>query len=65
MQPISREKLFELLSTSEIPGLDDQIQILCVRVGELLEMNGEQWVRQHHLKLLAEWRYVIEQGILE
>ena len=65
MQPLSRQKLFELLGTSEIPGTDEQIQIFCVRLGELMEMNGERWIRQHRLKLLAEWTDIIEQGILD
>ena len=65
MQPLSRQKLLELLGTSEIPGTDEQIQIFCLRLGELLELNGERWIRQHHAKLLAQWRYIIEQGILE
>jgi hypothetical protein len=65
MRPLSRQKLLELLGTSEIPGTDEQIQIFCVRLGELLEMNGERWIRHHQVKLLDEWRYIIEQGILE
>jgi hypothetical protein len=65
MQPLSRQKLLELLGTSEIPGTDEQIQIFCVRLGELLEMNGESWIRHHHVRLLAEWRYIIEGGIVE
>jgi len=64
MQPLSRQKLLDLLGTSEIPGTDEQIQIFCVRLGELLEMNGEHWIRSNHVQLLAEWRYIIEEGIL-
>lgn len=53
------EKLYDLLGTRGIPGTSEELKILCVRVKELLEMNGEEWVRENRQKLLSEWEYAL------
>lgn len=60
MGALSLEKVCELLGTTEIPGNAKELQILRIRMGELLELNGEDWVREHRQMLLEQWRCVME-----
>jgi hypothetical protein len=56
---LSLEKVCELLGTTEIPGDRRETQVLCIRVGELLELNGEAWIRENRGMLLEQWRTVV------
>lgn len=60
MTALSLEKVLELLGTSEIPGNEREQEVLCIRMGELLELNGEQWIRENRSMLLEQWRRVVE-----
>jgi hypothetical protein len=60
MSALSLEKVRELLGTTEIPGDRREIDVLCVRMGELLELNGEQWIRANRRMLLEQWQRVVE-----
>jgi hypothetical protein len=60
MGALSLEKVCELLGTTELPGDEQQGQILAVRIEELLELNGEDWVRENRRMLLDQWRRVVE-----
>jgi hypothetical protein len=60
MGALSLEKLCELLGTTEIPGDKGEIQVLCIRMGELLELNGAGWIREHRQMLLEQWRCVVD-----
>ena len=53
------EKLYDLLGTRDIPGKPEELKILCTRIKELLEMNGEPWIRENRQKLLSEWEYAL------
>ena len=64
MAEISPEKVRDILGTQEIPGSQNQLKILCVRIRELVDMNGEDWVRQNRQKLLNEWDYIIQHKII-
>jgi len=64
MAELSLEKVSDLLGMQEIPGSEDQIKILCVRIRELVDMNGEDWVRRNRQKLLNEWDYILQQKII-
>ena len=64
MVALSLEKLFDHLGTRAIPGSEKELQVLCVRIGELVELNGEKWVRENRQKLLEEWNYIVHQGII-
>ena len=61
MTALSLEKLYDLLGTREIPGSEKGLQVLCIRVGELVELNGENWVKKNRQKLLQEWQYIRQQ----
>ena len=56
---MNSEKLYDLLGTRDIPGKPEELEILSTRIKELLEMNGEEWVRDNRHKLLSEWEYAL------
>ena len=64
MKPLSLEIVFKLLGTQNIPGSPKELEILCVRVSELVELNGPDWIREHRQNLIDEWYYIIRQGII-
>jgi hypothetical protein len=64
MEALTLSKLMELLGTDEIPGSENERAILCVRVGELVSMNGERWVRRNRKRLLDEWSRVVAGGFI-
>ena len=61
MPELSLEKVRDLLGTQHIRGSDKEQKVLCIRIRELVEMNGEDWVRQNRIKLLEEWNYIVKQ----
>jgi hypothetical protein len=65
MKALTFEKLVDLLGTDEIPGSENERAILCVRIGELVAMNGEKWVRQNQKRLLDEWTVVVAGGFIK
>jgi hypothetical protein len=54
------EKVRELLGTTAIPGNEKELQVLAIRLGELLELNGEDWIRANRRMLLDQWQRVVE-----
>ena len=64
MKPLSLEIVFKLLGTQNIPGSPKELEILCVRISELTESNGEEWIRQNRQMLIDEWYYIIREGII-
>ena len=64
MKELSLGKVFDLLGTSEIPGSDRELEKLCIRIRELAESNGEDWIRKDRQKLYSEWVYIVQQGII-
>lgn len=59
MPRLSFEDVAELLGTRAIPGNEREIAALCTRLGELLELNGESWIREHRDMLLEQWQRVV------
>ncbi len=64
MKPLTLEIVFKLLGTQNIPGSPKELEILCVRISELVEINGQDWIRQNRQNLIDEWYYIIRQGII-
>jgi hypothetical protein len=64
MNMLSLEKVFDLLGNSQIPGSAKELEKLCIRIRELVDANGEDWVRENRQKLLLEWDYIVQQGII-
>ena len=64
MKPLTLQTVFKLLGTQNIPGSKQELEILCIRISELAELNGEQWIRENRQKLIDEWYYIVRQGII-
>ena len=64
MKLLPLETVFKLLGTQNIPGSPKELKILCIRVSELVELNGEDWIRANRQTLIDEWYYIIRQGII-
>jgi len=62
MHELSLNDVCNLLKTREIPGSADELKKLCIRIRELVELNGKDWVVENRQKLLDEWEYIIRQG---
>ena len=60
MEAPSLEMVRELLGTEEVPGSERELRVLCTRLGELLELNGREWIRSNRSALLDQWRRVVE-----
>jgi hypothetical protein len=64
MNELSLEKVFDLLGKDDIPGSDKELEKLCIRIRELVESNGDDWVKENRQKLFLEWEYIVSQGII-
>jgi hypothetical protein len=64
MADLSLEKVFSLLGAQHIRGSEKELKMLCTRIGELVELNGEDWVKQSRQSLLDEWEYIVSQGTI-
>jgi hypothetical protein len=65
MKPLPLEIVFKLLGTQNIPGSPKELKILCIRITELVELNGDDWVRENRQKLIDEWYYIVRRGIID
>ena len=64
MNELSLEKVFDLLGKSEIAGSEKALEKLWIRIKELVEINGEEWVKTNRQMLLDEWEYIVQHGII-
>lgn len=64
MKALSLEQVCDLLGQSDIPGSAKELEKLCIRVHELVQANGEDWVIENRQKLLSEWDFIIQRGII-
>ncbi len=64
MKPLQLDVIYKLLGTHNIPGSPQELEILSIRITELVQANGEQWVRKNRQKLIDEWYYIVRQGII-
>ena len=64
MKPLKLDIVFRLLGTQNIPGSPKELEILSIRITELVQLNGEQWIRENRQKLIDEWYYIVRQGII-
>ena len=60
MAALSLEDVCRLLGASELPGNKKQLKSLCIRIGELRELNGADWIRENREMLLEQWRCVVD-----
>ena len=64
MKTFNLEHIYTLLGTRDIPGSEKERKILCIRISELVQLNGEKWVVENRQKLLDEWGYIVDQAII-
>ena len=64
MADLSLEKVFSLLGTQHIKGSEKELKMLCIRIAELVELNGEDWVKASRQSLLDQWEYIVSQGVI-
>ena len=65
MESLTPDMVFKLLGTRNIPGSKRELDILCIRISELVQLNGEDWIRENRQKLIDEWYYIVRQGIID
>jgi hypothetical protein len=65
MAELSLEQVYNLFGTNKIAGSEKELEILRIRIGELLEANGEDWILQHRHKLLSEWHRIVREQIIQ
>ena len=64
MKELSLDNVFDLLNTREIPGSADELKKLCIRIRELVELNGKDWIVENRQKLLDDWSYIVREGLM-
>jgi hypothetical protein len=64
MNELSLDDVCDLLDTGKIPGSADELKKLCIRIRELVELNGKEWVMENRQKLLDDWEYIVRQGLM-
>ena len=64
MKTLNLKKVYALLGTRDIPGSEKELNILCTRITELVQLNGEKWVEENRQKLFDEWTYIVQQAII-
>jgi hypothetical protein len=60
MAALSLEQVRDLMGTSALPGDEKELEVLRIRIGELLELNGRDWIRANRKMLLEQWRCVVQ-----
>jgi hypothetical protein len=65
MAELSLKRVCDLLGTNNIAGSEKELEILCIRIGELLEANGKDWILHNRHKLLSEWNYIVRKQIMK
>ena len=64
MKTLNLKKVYTLLGTRDIPGSGKELKMLCTRITELVQLNGEKWVEENRQKLLDEWTFIVQQAII-
>ena len=64
MKTLNQKIVSTLLGTRDIPGSEKELKILCTRITELVQLNGEEWVEDNRQKLLDEWIYIVRQAVI-
>ncbi|MGD9251068.1 MAG: hypothetical protein PVG19_07580 [Desulfobacterales bacterium] len=54
----------DLLDQEHITGSPQELEVLCTRIGDLVRLNGENWVRANREPLLREWETIVRMKII-
>lgn len=60
MSALSLKEVCELLGTTDLPGNERELGVLRIRMAELLDLNGDGWIRENRGMLLEQWHRVVE-----
>ena len=58
------ETVRNLLDQDYISGSPKELEVLCTRIGDLVRMNGEAWVRANRDRLLREWESIVRRQMI-
>ena len=58
------EVVRELLGCDNLPGSAREQEVLGVRIGELVRLNGAAWAKEHRRQLVQEWETIVRQGLI-
>jgi len=58
------ENVRELLECENLPGSAREQEILGIRIGELVRLNGAAWVRDHRRQLIQEWEAIVRRSLI-
>ena len=58
------ETVRDLLDQKHISGSPQELEVLCTRIGELVRINGEAWVRDNRERLLREWETIVRMQMI-
>ena len=54
----------DLLDQEYISGSPLELEVLCTRIGDLVRLNGEIWVRANRERLLREWETIVRMKMI-
>ena len=58
------EKVLEILEKESVGGSPTKLEALCTRIGDLVRMNGEDWVKANRKRLLREWDTILKMKLI-
>ncbi len=58
------ETVQNLLGQKHISGTPQELEVLCTRIGDLVRLNGEKWVRANRERLLREWETIVRMKLI-
>ncbi len=58
------ETVRDLLDQENINGSPQELEVLCTRIGDLVRLNGEAWVRANRERLLREWETIVQMKMI-
>ncbi len=58
------EKVLAILDREAVDGSPAELDVLCTRIGDLVRMNGEDWVKANRERLLREWDAIVEMKLI-
>ena len=58
------ETVRDLLDQEHISGSPQEREVLCTRIGDLVRLNGENWVRANRERLLREWETIVRMKLI-
>jgi hypothetical protein len=64
MSTLTLNEVYTLLGTRHILGSEKELNILCIRITELMRQNGKRWVENNRRRLLAEWEFIVTHEII-